>query len=57
MQAGSLDRAALRAGTATIMRAIAALLPPEQRGRWDPGVLQPVGSGAVDAVAQVGDAV
>lgn len=31
----SLDRAALREGTERIMRAIAALLPPEQRGNWD----------------------
>jgi 1-acyl-sn-glycerol-3-phosphate acyltransferase len=29
-----LDRGALRAGTERIMREIAALLPPEQRGRW-----------------------
>ena len=29
-----LDRAALHAGTDRIMREIAALLPPEQRGRW-----------------------
>lgn len=29
-----LDRAALRAGTDRIMGEIAALLPPEQRGRW-----------------------
>jgi 1-acyl-sn-glycerol-3-phosphate acyltransferase len=34
VQADGLDRAALRAGTETIMRAIAAQLPPEQRGRW-----------------------
>ena len=34
VQAEGLDRAALRAGTETIMRAIAAQLPPEQRGRW-----------------------
>jgi 1-acyl-sn-glycerol-3-phosphate acyltransferase len=30
-----LDRAALKEGTERTMRAIAALLPPEQRGRWD----------------------
>jgi hypothetical protein len=30
-----LDRAALKEGTERIMRAIAALLPAEQRGRWD----------------------
>lgn len=33
-----LDRSALREGTERIMREIAALLPPEQRGRWgNPG--------------------
>ena len=57
VQTGSLDRAALRSGTATIMRAIAALLPPEQRGRWDAAGGQPAGSVAEDAVARVGDAV
>lgn len=31
---GRLDRDALAAGTDRIMREIAALLPPEQRGRW-----------------------
>jgi 1-acyl-sn-glycerol-3-phosphate acyltransferase len=31
-----LDRAVLKAGTERIMREIAALLPPEQRGRWAP---------------------
>jgi 1-acyl-sn-glycerol-3-phosphate acyltransferase len=34
VQPDGLDREALRAGTNRIMRAIAALLPPEQRGRW-----------------------
>jgi 1-acyl-sn-glycerol-3-phosphate acyltransferase len=34
VQADGLDRAALRAGTEQMMRAIAALLPEEQRGRW-----------------------
>jgi 1-acyl-sn-glycerol-3-phosphate acyltransferase len=29
-----LDRAALREGSERIMRAIAALVPEEQRGRW-----------------------
>jgi 1-acyl-sn-glycerol-3-phosphate acyltransferase len=56
VQADGLDRAALRAGTETIMRAIAAQLPPDQRGRWDAGS-PPAGSAAEDAVAQVGDAV
>ena len=31
-----LDRAALRGGTDRIMREIAAMLPPAQRGRWEP---------------------
>ncbi len=31
---GRLDRTALAAGTDRIMREIAALLPPRQRGRW-----------------------
>jgi 1-acyl-sn-glycerol-3-phosphate acyltransferase len=56
VQAGSLDRASLRAGTETIMRAIAAQLPPEQRGRWDDAGLQAEDSVAEDAVARVGDA-
>jgi 1-acyl-sn-glycerol-3-phosphate acyltransferase len=30
----AMDRSALRAGTDRIMREIAVLLPPEQRGRW-----------------------
>jgi 1-acyl-sn-glycerol-3-phosphate acyltransferase len=47
VNANGLDRAALRAGTETIMRAIAALLPPEQRGRWD----DPIGPPA-DAIAE-----
>jgi 1-acyl-sn-glycerol-3-phosphate acyltransferase len=34
VQADGLDRAALRGGTEQMMRAIAALLPEEQRGRW-----------------------
>jgi hypothetical protein len=34
VQSDGLDREALRAGTNQIMGAIAALLPPEQRGRW-----------------------
>jgi 1-acyl-sn-glycerol-3-phosphate acyltransferase len=34
VKANGLDRAALRAGTETIMRAIAAQLPADQRGRW-----------------------
>ena len=34
VRADGLDRAALREGTETVMRAIAAQLPPEQRGRW-----------------------
>ena len=34
VQADGLDREALRAGTDRIMREVAALLPPEQRGRW-----------------------
>ena len=35
--ADDLDRSELRAGTDRIMREIAALLPPEQRGRWGSG--------------------
>jgi 1-acyl-sn-glycerol-3-phosphate acyltransferase len=35
LQADGLDRTAMRAGTETIMRAIAAQLPPDQRGRWE----------------------
>jgi 1-acyl-sn-glycerol-3-phosphate acyltransferase len=31
---GRLDRESLRTGTDTIMRHIAPLLPPDQRGRW-----------------------
>jgi hypothetical protein len=31
-----LDRAVLKAGTDRMMREIAALLPPEQQGRWGP---------------------
>jgi 1-acyl-sn-glycerol-3-phosphate acyltransferase len=54
---GGLDRAGLRSGTDTIMRAVAAQLPPEQRGRWDEAGTQPAGSTAGDAVARVGDAV
>jgi 1-acyl-sn-glycerol-3-phosphate acyltransferase len=54
---GGLDRAGLRSGTDTIMRAVAAQLPPEQRGRWDEAGTQPAGSAAGDAVARVGDAV
>jgi len=57
MQADGLDRAALRAGTETIMRAIAAQLPPEQRGRWANAGSRPVDSVADDAPAQVSDAV
>lgn len=34
VRADGLDRAALRSGTEQMMRAIAALLPEEQRGRW-----------------------
>ena len=34
VMADGLDRQALREGTEQMMRAIAALLPPEQRGRW-----------------------
>jgi 1-acyl-sn-glycerol-3-phosphate acyltransferase len=34
VQADGLDRAALKSGTEQIMRAIAALLPEAQRGRW-----------------------
>jgi 1-acyl-sn-glycerol-3-phosphate acyltransferase len=34
VQPDGLDRDALREGTERMMRAIAALLPPEQRGRW-----------------------
>lgn len=34
VQADGLDRVALRSGTEQMMRAIAALLPEEQRGRW-----------------------
>jgi len=34
VQSDGLDREALRAGTERIMGAIAALLPPEQRGSW-----------------------
>lgn len=34
IQPDGLDRAALRGGTEQLMRAIAALLPEEQRGRW-----------------------
>ena len=34
VKADGLDKAALRAGTETIMRAIAAQLPPTQRGHW-----------------------
>lgn len=34
VMADGLDRQALRQGTEQMMRAIAALLPPEQRGRW-----------------------
>lgn len=38
----TLDRSALRSGTDRIMREIAALLPPEQRGRWgDPADASP----------------
>ncbi|HSM37745.1 MAG TPA: lysophospholipid acyltransferase family protein [Candidatus Limnocylindrales bacterium] len=32
----TLDRSALREGTDRIMREIAALLPPDQRGKWEP---------------------
>ncbi len=32
---GRLDRASLAAGTERIMREVAALLPEQQRGRWD----------------------
>jgi 1-acyl-sn-glycerol-3-phosphate acyltransferase len=32
--ADGLDRQALRQGTEQMMRAVAALLPPEQQGRW-----------------------
>ncbi len=35
VEGGALDRGALREGTDRIMREIAALLPVEQRGRWD----------------------
>lgn len=34
---GTLDRTELRSATERIMREIAALLPPEQRGRWGEG--------------------
>jgi len=34
VQPDGLDRQALRAGADRMMQAIAALLPPEQRGRW-----------------------
>jgi 1-acyl-sn-glycerol-3-phosphate acyltransferase len=34
VQAEGLDRAALKDGTERMMRAVACLLPPEQRGRW-----------------------
>ena len=57
VRADGFDRAALRAGTDTIMRAIAALLPPEQRGRWGEPRAQPADPVAEDGVAQVGDAV
>jgi len=57
VQADGFDRPALRAGTDTIMRAIAALLPPEQRGRWGAARAQPADSLAEDALAQVSDAV
>lgn len=56
VQADGLDRAALRAGTATIMRAIAAQLPAEQRGYWDGAGSRPADS-VVEDIAQVGDAV
>jgi 1-acyl-sn-glycerol-3-phosphate acyltransferase len=35
VQPNGLDRAALRRGTDRMMEAIAALLPAEQRGRWN----------------------
>ena len=57
VQADGLDRAALRAGTETIMGAIAAQLPAEQRGRWDASGPPPADSVEEDAVAQVGDAI
>ena len=56
VEADGLNRAALRAGTEAIMRAIAAQLPPEQRGRWDAG-LPREDSVAEDAAARVHDAV
>jgi len=57
VQADGFDRAALRAGTDTIMRAIAALLPAEQRGRWGEPRARPADPVAEDAVARVSDVV
>ena len=57
VQADGFDRAALRAGTDTIMRAIAALLPAEQRGRWGEPRAQQADPVAEDAVARVSDVV
>jgi len=57
VQADGFDRAGLRAGTETIMRAIAALLPAEQRGRWGEPRAQPADPVAEDAVARVSDVV
>jgi 1-acyl-sn-glycerol-3-phosphate acyltransferase len=51
VHADGLNRVALRAGTETIMRAIAAQLPAEQRGRWGDTGSQPPESVAEDAVA------
>jgi 1-acyl-sn-glycerol-3-phosphate acyltransferase len=54
VEADGLNRAALRAGTETIMRAIAAQLPPEQRGRWHDAGSPPEISVETDAVAPLG---